>query len=329
MTGWLLDTILRAASEAEKILDQSPCGNRTSFDIIGEVADRNIPLLFRPLEKLWGAFIAVDDHAPGIIVTTSLGLPAQRFTLAHELGHLLLAHGSSLDETIGFAGRNGPPSKPHQEVAADTFALELLGAKRLLMDASERHGWTANRLHAPDNIYQLSLRLGIPYTATCWALVTSNVLTHKDAIGLQAKSLKDLKRALAPAELLKDPEADVWTLTEADAGTFLEAGQNDLFAVQVQDHASAGFIWRLVDAKDDVGTVAEEDRIPSHAYGIPPSRTVYVKFASPGVHQLVFEHVRPWSGATLDRIEIAIDDHGKEREGHSRRTKLRALEQRT
>ena len=319
--------ILRAASEAARILDQSPCGNRTSFDIIGEVAKRNIPFLFRPLEKLWGAFIAVDDHEPGIIVTTKLGLPAQRFTLAHELGHLLLAHGSSLDETIGFAGRNGPPSRPHQEVAADTFASELLGAKRLLMDSSKRHGWTADRLHAPDNVYQLSLRLGIPYTAACWALVTSNLLTRKDAIGLQAKSLKEVKHALAPAELLKDPEADVWTLTEADAGTFLEAGRNDLFAVQVQDHASAGFIWRLVDAKGEVETVATAHANFNRAYGARSSRVVFVRFNAPGVHHLIFGHVRPWSRTTLAHIEIAVDDHGKEREGYARRTKLRALEQ--
>lgn len=320
--------ILRAASEAAKIFDRSPCGNRTSFDIIGEVTERNIPLLFRPLDKLWGAFIAVEDHEPGIIVSTRLGLPAQRFTVAHEIGHLLIGHQSSLDETIEFTGRHGSKSRPSQEVAADTFASELLGAKRLLMDSAKRHGWTADRLHAPDNIYQLSLRLGIPYRATCWALVTSNVLTCEDAIGLQAKSLKDLKRALAPAELLADPEADVWELTEGDAGTFLEADPTDLFAVQVHDHAYAGFIWRLVDARGEVDIVVEGDAVRGRAYGIPYSRTVYVRFASPGVRQLVFEHVRPWSGATLARIEIDIDDHGQEHEGHARRTKLHLLEQR-
>ena len=171
--------ILRAVSEAATVFADSPSGARTSFDIIGAVAARNIPLLFRPLDKLWGAFITVNDEERGIIVTTKLGLPVQRFTLAHELGHLLLGHQTSLDKTIGFAGRNAPASRPPQEAAADTFASELLAPKRLLLASAKRQGWTRDKLHEPGNIYQLSLRLGISYQAACWALVTSDVLTRQ------------------------------------------------------------------------------------------------------------------------------------------------------
>ena len=319
--------ILRAASEAARILDRSPRNNRASFDIIGAVTKRNIPLLFRPLDKLWGAFISADDQGGGIIVTTKVGLPVQRFTLAHELGHLLLGHQSSLDETVEFAGRNGSKSRPPQEVAADTFASELLGAKPLMMESAKRHQWTREKLRAPDNIYQLSLRLGISYQAMCWALVTSKVLTREEAVRMQAKPVKELKHALAPGKLIENSWADVWALTEADAGTFLEAGPNDIFAVHVQDHASAGFIWRLVDAKGVVETLAEPSANLDHAYGTRSSRVIYVKFNAPGVHQLIFEHVRPWSRATLAHIEIDVDDHGKEHEGYARRTKLHALEQ--
>ena len=319
--------ILRAISEAAAILDQASSSKRTSFDIVGAVIERNIPLLFRPLDKLWGAFISPEDQEGGIIVTTKVELPVQRFTLAHELGHLLLGHKLSLDDTVEFTGRNGSKSRSPREVAADTFASELLGARRLLMDSAMRHQWTKEKLHVSDNIYQLSLRLGISYKATCWALVTSDVLTCEEATGLQAKPVKSLKQALAPAELLKNSWADVWALTEADAGTFLEAGPNDIFAVHVQDHSSAGFIWRLVDAKGNVETLAEPDANLDHAYGARSSRVIYVKFNAPGVHQLLFEHVRPWSRATLACIEIDIDDHGKERAGQARRTKLLALKQ--
>ena len=126
------DELLRAVSEAATVFTDSPSGARTSFDIIGAVAARNIPLLFRPLDGLWGAFITVNDDERGIIVTTKLGLPVQRFTLAHELGHMLLGHRTSLDKTVGFAGRNAPASRPAHEAAADTFASELLAPKRLL-----------------------------------------------------------------------------------------------------------------------------------------------------------------------------------------------------
>ena len=88
----------RGQRGAATVFADSPSGARASFDIIGAVAARNIPLLFRPLDKLWGAFITVNDEERGIIVTTKLGLPVQRFTLAHELGHLLL----------------GPPNEPRR-----------------------------------------------------------------------------------------------------------------------------------------------------------------------------------------------------------------------
>ena len=319
--------ILRAVSEAATVFAESPSGTRTSFDIIGAVTARNIPLLFRPLDRLWGAFITVNEEERGIIVTTKLGLPVQRFTLAHELGHMLLGHRTSLDRTVGFAGRNAPASRPSQEAAADTFASELLAPKRLLLASAKRHGWTKSKLHRPDSIYQLSLRLGVSFQAACWALVAADVLTRQEAAQLQATSVKDLKRALAPTGSITNSWADVWVLTEADSETFLEAGSDDLFAVHVQDHSSAGYVWRLVDANAETEVVSERPPSLEHPYGARSGRVLYVRFSAPGVHHLVFEHVRPWSRATLARIEIDVDGHGKERGGWARRTRCEVLEQ--
>ena len=318
--------ILRATSEAARILAKFPSDNRTSFDIIGAVASMKIPLLFRPLNKLLGAVIAYDGGVRGIIVTTQRDLHVQRFTLAHEFGHFLLGHPLTFDQTIGVSGRNASKSRPAEEVAADTFASELLGPKRLVLDSAKRHGWTKRRLHKPDNIYQLSLRLGISYQATCWALVTSSVLTQGEARRFQVEPVKDRKRALAPANMIADSWADVWALTKADTGTFLEAGPDDLFAVHVQDHASAGYLWQLVDTGSNAEIVGERRTSPDGAYGDHSSRMVYVRFGAPGIHRLVFEHIRPWSKATLDHIEIRIDGYGKELGGFSRRAKLQVLQ---
>ena len=316
---------LRAISMAATVLEQSRRCARTSFDIIRTVAERNVPLLFRPLDRLWGAFITVNDEARGIIVTTKLGLPVQRFTVAHELGHLLLGHRCSLDETIGFAGRNGPASRPVEEAAADTFASEVLAPKALLLASARRHAWTKAKLRQPAHIYQLALRLGISYQAACWALVTARVLTHAEAERLQSAPVKPLKQSLAPALSITNPWADVWALTETDTGTSLEAGPDDIFAVHVQDHASAGYIWRLVDANAETDILGERPPERPPGYGACTTRVLYVRFRSAGVHQLVFEHIRPWSRATLSRIQIDIDGHGKERTGWARRARLDAL----
>ena len=319
------DEILHAADEAATAFAESPTGARTSFDVIGAVIERNIPLVFRPLDRLWGAFITANEDERGIIVSTRLRLPAQRLTVAHELGHLMLGHRMSLDETIGFAGRNTPTSRPTQEAAADTFASELLAPRHLLLASARRHGWTKDELHRPENIYQLSLRLGVTYEAAGWALVTCDVLTRPEAARLQVATVEDLKRALAPTALIANSRADVWTLTEADTGTLLEAEPDDLFAVEVQDHASAGYVWRLVDATADAEVVGERPPDRAHAYGARSTRVLYVRWTAPGVHHLVFEHVRPWSRATVARIEIDIDGRGREREGWARRVRSHAV----
>ena len=319
------DEILQAVAEAARTLDEFPTGDRTSFDIIGAVTGLNIPLLFRPLKHLLGAIIASNGGVRGIIVTTQRDLHVQRFTLAHELGHFLLGHALSLDQEIEFAGRNASESRPTKEVAADTFASELLGSKKLILKSAKRHHWTKKALHQPDNIYQLSLRLGISYQAACWALVTSKILNRKEAKKLLDLPVKDRKHAFAPADLITSSWANVWALSKADTGTFLEAGPKDLFAIHVQDHASAGYLWQLVDTETNAEIVGEGPAVPNQAYGEKSSRVVYLRFGSPGVHRLAFEHIRPWSGAALDHIKIEIDDYGKEHSGFARRTKLGAL----
>ena len=316
--------ILRATSEAARVLASLPTGNRTSFDIIGAVTERNIPLLFRPLDNLWGTVVDIGKLS-GIMVTTKLDLYVQRFTLAHELGHILLGHQLSLDRTVEVAGRNTSGPRPIEEMAADTFASELLGPRELVLKSAQRHGWTKQRLHQPDDIYQLSLRLGISYQAACWALVTADILTPPQARKLQTERVKDRKHALAPGGLATNPWANVWALTSADTGTFLEAGPDDLFAVHVQDHASAGYLWQLVETGANAEIVDERPTSPNHAYGEHSSRVVYVRFGAPGTHRLAFEHVRPWSGASHGHIEIDIDGYGKEQSGFARRARLEAL----
>ena len=319
------DETLRAVSKAADVLAASPSFDRTSFDIIGAITERGIPLFFRPLDHLLGAFFPAGKEAGGIIVTSRRGLAVQRFTLAHEFGHYLLGHQPSLDETVEFAGRYASRSRAAQELAADTFASELLAAKHLMVESAKRHGWSKEKLHQPDNIYQLSLRLGVSYQAACWGLVTSEVLTRSEAKRLQETPVKDLKHALAPRTLIANSWADVWALTRGDAGTFLEAGPDDLFAVHLEDNVSAGYLWSLVDTGANAEIVDEHPSDLDPVYGRPSTRVVYVRFNAPGTHRLAFEHTRPWSGVTLDQIEIKIDGHGRETVGLARRAKVDAL----
>ena len=300
-------------------------GSRASFDIVGAVAALDILVLFRPLQGLWGATVAVDTGGRGILVTTKLDLHVQRFTLAHELGHVLLGHRTSLDETVGFLGRFGPNSRPLEEVAADTFASELLAPRQLMLAVARRHRWTRDVLTDPRNIYQLSLRLGISFQATCWALAAQKILPQPTANRLQKQPVKDLKLITAPKSLITNSWADVWNLTEADTGSFLEAGPDDVFAIQLLENTSAGFLWELISPGPDGRVLAEQINDFHGAYGQSASRTVFVGFNAPGIHRLLFDHRRPWNKQTIAHIDISIDNCGKESGGFPRRIRERAL----
>jgi len=319
--------ILRATALASEVQAAVPIANRSGFDIHQAVMDRDLPVLYRPLKGLWGATVTVDEDLQGILVTSKLGLHVQRFTLAHELGHVLLGHQNSFDaeNSIGFAGRFGSPQRPVQEIAADTFASELLGHQNLLAPLAKRHKWNKAQLADPLNVYQMALRLGVSFQATCWMLASRNVITRGHATALQKMKPREFKLQLAPESLLTNSWADTWRLTEADSGLFIEAGPDDIFGIELRDKAVSGYLWQLVDAGPNSEIV--DERCPNFGPEAPAaSRVVYVRFQCPGRHELIFEHRRPWSSAQIGTIDIHTENYGKELGGLSRRERFAALQ---
>src|SRR5215470_4133178 len=67
-----------------------------SVDVFSATLGLNLPLILRPLDGLLGAYI--PEPISGMLVTTRRPLSIQRFTAAHELGHLRLGHLPSLDD---------------------------------------------------------------------------------------------------------------------------------------------------------------------------------------------------------------------------------------
>ncbi len=95
------DAILNAVLEADRLHKEFDTKVRAErgegrVDVFGMLVNRGIPVMFRPLKGLLGAYI--DKPDPGVIVTTQRPLPVQRFTAAHELGHVALGHEASLDK---------------------------------------------------------------------------------------------------------------------------------------------------------------------------------------------------------------------------------------
>jgi hypothetical protein len=95
------DAILEGAQAAARLHDQ--LGTRQaveasagSVDVFGAILSVGAALLFRPLDGLLG-FCIRGPSVPGVVISTQRPLRIQRFTGAHELGHVVLNHTESLD----------------------------------------------------------------------------------------------------------------------------------------------------------------------------------------------------------------------------------------
>lgn len=322
------DEILRAVKEAASLLHEFPVESGTSSDLLTIVEELDVPVMYRPLDSLKGATVSIDGTS-GILVKAGLPRSVQRFTLAHELGHLLLDHETEFDEEIGISQRaSGSENRPVREIAADTFASELLAPKSLLRRNMDRQGWNSLDLRNSETIYQLSLRLGLSFPATCWALVEHDILDYGLANEYNERKdvVKEAKSSFVPDSVSRNPRADVWLLTEDDAGTHLKASEDDVFVVELEEKSSSGYLWNVQNEGSSV-RIVDEEISQGENYGSSSSRVVYLTYETPGIHSLTIQHRRPWNEKILDEIEISIDNWGREEEGLPRRIRKASLDE--
>lgn len=307
------DEILEAVSEAATLVEKFPVGERTSFEIPAVLIEYDIPVIYRPLKSLLGAAIRVANER-GILVTTNRNRQVQRFTLAHELCHILLDHEIQFDESIGFNQRvTRSASRPPEESAADMFASKLLAPQNLIIDNMQRQGWDIEDVRNPEIIYQLSLRLGISFQAMCWALEDNNLLKRDVANDYTGKSriVSNAKNSVIDDSIPRESYADVWLLSRKDANTRLEASSDDIFVIQLEDMSSSGHAWE-VNAPDSSVEILEEDIAIGNRYGSTSSRKIVFSFDSLGTHSLSFQHKRPWNDDIHEEFMVRIDNEGYE-----------------
>ncbi|MDE0109312.1 MAG: ImmA/IrrE family metallo-endopeptidase, partial [Bryobacterales bacterium] len=151
----VLEGTARAAEMHEELSFRTRLGDgKGPIDVFRVIMETDVGLLFRPLDKLLGAFL--PSPVRGILVTTQRDLYVQRYTAAHELGHFLMGHEASLDDErlISLATREQPHGDL-QEIAADAFASEFLMPRWLVAAQVRRQRWTADALRTPGIVYQL------------------------------------------------------------------------------------------------------------------------------------------------------------------------------
>lgn len=216
-----------AAAQAHHDLGIDP--SQGWVDIAASIASANTLLFWRPLPRVFGAYINEPGARPGIIVNSRLSPAVRRYTAAHELGHHWFGHATRIDDdgTIQEAltddqGVVGPRSTrrgwPAEEKIAESFAAWFLIPRQAALSGLRQLGLV--RPASAGDVYQLSLLLGAPYRATARHLPNIRLATSTQArtwMTVPPSRLKAAVDAQAPPPTTR--AGAVWALGSKMDGT--------------------------------------------------------------------------------------------------------------
>lgn len=227
-----------AAMKVRKSLGLKP--KEPIYDIAELIENAGIKLRIRPFgfKKTFGLSIGNEDGGPAIVVNSEKGIPVERqlFTIAHELGHLLLHQASYKD--------SNDMEDESQEKEANLFA----GAFLVPDDGLKKEWEESKGLAFVDRVLKIKKIFKVSYMTVLIRLVQMGIAaSHTNLIvqfrkDYKTKYLRDLKghyepEALANAEpeliAEEDPqELDISDLMEERFARLVrEAYERDLISM--------------------------------------------------------------------------------------------------
>jgi hypothetical protein len=211
-----------------------------------------------------------------------------------------------------------------QEVAADAFASEFMLPRWLYKHHIRAQKWRVSPdLHDPGIVYQLSLRMGASYAATCWGLAGHEILPTQTVKSLRRLTVADLKGKFGEGVDRANSWADVWRLTRRDSGSVIVGNPDDLIRLDLEEAASSGYLWNPQTLAAGGFQILRDEsafaREPIH-YGGPSIRTLIVQPPTSGASRIDLQEAQPWRAPTADDptfvVKLALS--GREAGGLSR-----------
>jgi Zn-dependent peptidase ImmA (M78 family) len=247
-----------AAAQAFRRLSVDITG--VNVDVFEAIKSSQTVLMFQPMPRLFGAYLAEEGSTPGIIINSGLPRGARRHTAAHELGHAQLGHttsvddGSTIDSVIHDETDAIPPASHRrswtdQEKVAEAFASWFLMPSRVV-----RNALNVLRRAKPNSaadVYQLSLLLGTSYRTTLRHLSNLKLAPHASITKWATVAPGTLKNQLdvsATSNRLR--RAEVYRITEEYGGLNLSLEPGDRLIVPSDLYSSVA----LPELIDEVGT---------------------------------------------------------------------------
>ena len=298
---------LQSATEDELTRTRAP------VDVFGSLLKHDVTVIFRPLEGLLGASLSYP--ARGVIISTQRPLSIQRFTGAHELGHIVLHHNASFDGDEILARSDSLSSLT--EVQANAFASDFLIPNWLPAIHARAQGWNRGNLRDPRIIYQLALRMGASYEATCIALHKHHSIDAQTFSALRTVQPKRIKKELVPNYEPPHWHRDIWVLTERDEGAVIEGQPDDLFLFRLNEKSGAGYLWDISELKERGFVIVHDSRDlgeDRETVGDDVQRLIAAQSNRASAGEFVLSLERPWqkSQMPVNELHLKYDLRGKE-----------------
>lgn len=302
---------------ANQALRELKLESETWVDAFAGILRTDALFMLRPLDGLYGAYLP-GGARPGILVNSKHPLALQRFTAAHELGHLWMKHGESLDTENEILGRATGKASTPVEIAAHTFAAFLLMPRAAVLSRIADLNLTKSDLRDPRGAYLLSLWFGVSYLAMVWHLSTLKQISRTDASNLAIVRPKFIKEQVLGGDAPEDPWADVWSLTLGMSERTVVSRVGDEFAITVPSHAASGYLWytddldrlgfKLVDVRNAV-SAQETPRtaVENTPLGAAPPKTIVIQVLEHGLRHLELEERRPFGPASRPACRFSLE----------------------
>ncbi len=272
-------------------------------DVFGVLRGAGSEVFFRPLKKVCGAYLPGDDHVPAVLINSNMPLSRQRYTAAHELGHIFLRHSViSLDKDVGISFEERRNWTAEENIA-ETFAAFFL-MPQALVETSLRELRVSEL--TPETVYLLSLKMGSSYQATVNQLQTLKRLTFAAATELRRIQPKSIKNALTPFEAGRH---DVWMLDDHWNGQPVYAGAEDTIVLRLNETPTSGYSWTWNDKSDSL-RVLRDELMGESADEVGGTRVRELVLEVPPAAQAVridLERRQPWDSASKPSGHFSVD----------------------
>lgn len=165
------------------------------YDVAEELA---VDVWFQALPSLEGMY----SKEPGPAILLGSERPASRrvYSCAHELGHHVFGHGTSVDELSG-DGSSRPTESIPEEFIAQTFAGFLLMPKLAVQTAFISRGWSP-AIATPEEVYRIASVFGVGYqTLIAHLSLCLGLITGDHAERLAKIKLKEIRASVAVEDM--------------------------------------------------------------------------------------------------------------------------------